>query len=152
MKFSLKFFIVLGLVAILASLFASTAFAGGIKTRGLVEVTKYAVLNNQPLTLQFKGYFGCDAVQVSGAVRGKEIYVTLQEIKFVGNGKACKDERPYGYTKQISFANLVPGAYTVYVNPDGNGKYQKKFKVVAPLLPTPTLVSTATAAPAPAKP
>jgi hypothetical protein len=34
MKFSKKFFIVLGLVAILASLFATTAFAGGIKTRG----------------------------------------------------------------------------------------------------------------------
>jgi hypothetical protein len=119
-------------------------------------VDKYAVLSNQPLTLQFKGHLACDKVEITSAVSGKDIYVTLKDIKFIGGGKPCKDDRPYGFTKQISFATLVPGVYTVYVNPDGNGKWQKKFKVVAPLLPTPTPASTSgaspTASPAPVKP
>jgi hypothetical protein len=147
MKFSKKFFIVLGLVALLASLFVTTAFAGGIKTKGFAVVDKYAVLSNQPLTLQFKGHLACDKVEVSSAVSGKDIYVTLKDVKFIGNGKPCKDSRPYGFTKQISFTSLVPGNYTVYVNSDGNGKWQKKFKIVAPLLPTPTPAGTAVASP-----
>jgi hypothetical protein len=138
MKFSKKFFIVLGLVAMLASLFVSTAFAGGIKTKGFAVVDKYAVLSNQPLTLQFKGHLACDKADISGSVSGKNLYVSLRDVKFIGGGKPCDDNRSKGFTKQISFTNLVPGNYTVYVNPDGNGKWQKKFKVVAPLLPTPT--------------
>ena len=138
MKFSKKFFIVLGLVAMLTSLWASTAFADSIKTKGFAEVDKYAVLSAQPLTLQFKGHLACDKALISGSVSGKSIYVNILDAKTIGGGKACVDNRPKSFTKQISFASLVPGTYTVYVNSDGNGKWQKKFKVVAPLLPTPT--------------
>ena len=149
MKFSKKFFIVLGLVALLASLFATTAFAGGIKTRGFAVVDKYAVLSNQPLTMQFKGHLACDKVDISGSVSGKNIYVSLQDVKFIGGGKPCDDKRTKGFTKQISFTNLVPGSYTVYVNSDGNGKPQKKFKIVAPLLPTPTPTGASGTSPTP---
>ena len=138
MKFSKKFLIVLGLVAMLTSLFASTAFAGGIKTRGFAVVDKYAVLSNQPLTLQFKGHLACDKVDISSLVRGKNIYISLQDVKYIGAGKPCDDKRTKSFTKQISFTNLVPGSYIVYVNPDSTGKSQKKFQIVAPLLPTPT--------------
>ena len=144
MKFSKKFFIVLGLVALLTSLWASTALAGGLKVKGFAEVTKYAVLNTRPITLQFKGHLACDQALISGSVSGKTINVTILDVKNIGSGKPCKDERTKSYTKEISFTGLVPGIYTVYVNPDGNGKWQKKFKVVAPVLPTPT--------PAPAQP
>ena len=149
MKFSKKLFIVLGLVALLTSLFASTAFAGGIKTRGFAVVDKYSVLSSQPLTLQFKGHLACDKALISGSVSGKNITVTILDTKTIGGGKPCVDNRPKAFTKQISFGNLVPGTYTVYVNPDGNGKWQKKFKIVAPLLPTPTPAGASGASPAP---
>jgi hypothetical protein len=146
MNFRQKLFVVLGLVALLTSLVASTAFAGGIKTKGFAVVDKYAVLSSQPLTLQFKGHLACDKAEISGTVSGKDIYVTLKDVKFIGNGKPCKDSRPYGFTKQISFTNLVPGVYTVYVNPEG-GNWQKKFRVTAPLLATATPAASPTTAP-----
>lgn len=147
MKFSKKLFIVFGLVALLTSLMASTAFAANVKTKGFAVVDKYAMLNTQPMTLQFKGHLACDQAMISGSVSGKSLYVTILDTKTIGNGKPCQDARTKSFTKQVAFPGLVPGVYTVYVNPDGNGKWQKKFTVVAPLWPTPTPTGTAGAAP-----
>jgi hypothetical protein len=147
MKFSKKLFIVFGLVALLTGLFASTAFAGGIKTKGFAVVDKYAVLSNQPLTIQFKGHLACDQAMISGSVSGKSLYVSILDTKNIGGGKPCDDSRSKSYTRQFTFSGLVPGVYTVYVNADGSGKWQKKFKVVAPLYPTPTPAKAAGTSP-----
>jgi len=149
MKFNKKFFLILALVALVAALLPTAAFAGGIKTKGFVQIDKYSVLSTQPLMLEFKGHLACQKVDISASVVGKNIYVDLKDAKIIGAGKPCDDVRSKGFTKQVSFGVLVPGTYTVYVNLDSSGKWQKKFKVVAPMLSTAT---PAAASPVPVKP
>jgi hypothetical protein len=148
MKFNKKFFLILALVALVAALLPTAAFASGIKTRGFVQVDKYSVLSTLPMTLQFKGHLACQKVDISSSVIGKSIYVDLRDAKIIGAGKPCTDTSGKSFTKQVSLGVLVPGNYTVYINANGNGKWQKKFKVVAPMLPTPM---PAVASPAPTK-
>ena len=138
-----KIFFITVLVALLAALLHSAAYADQIKVKDFAQVDKYAVLSARPLILEFKGHLGCDKAVVSGSVSGKAIYANIADTKIVGGGKACDDKRNRTYTKQITYGSLVPGTYTVYVNLNSNGKWQKKFQVVIPLAPTPT--------PAPAK-
>jgi hypothetical protein len=133
-----KVFFITVLVALLAALLPTAAFADQIKVKDFAQVDKYAVVSVNPMTLQFKGWIGCDKAVISGKVDGKNLYVTILDAKTVGGGKACNDKHNRAYSKQISFGTLVPGTYTVYINMNENGKWQKKFQVVAPLLPTPT--------------
>ena len=149
MKFSKKFFLILALVALVASLLPTAAFASGIKTKGFVQIDKYSVLSTQPLTLEFKGHLACQKVDISTSVVGKTIYVTLLDAKVIGGGVPCDDARSKTFTRRVSLGVLVPGNYTVYVNMDSNGRWQKKLKLVAPMLPTAT---PAAASPAPANP
>ena len=146
MKFNKKFFLILALVALVATLLPTAAFAAGLKTKGFVQVDKYSIVSTQPMTIQFKGHLACQKVDISSSVVGKNIYVTLLDAKIIGGGIPCDDARSKGFTKQVSLGVLVPGTYTVYINPDGNGRWQKKFMLVAPMLPAGTPV------PAPAKP
>jgi hypothetical protein len=133
-----KLFFLTVLVALVAALLPTAAFADQIKVKDFAQVDKFSVVSTNPMTLQFKGWIGCDKAIISGSVSGKNLYVSILDAKTVGGGKACDDKHSRPYTKQISFGTLVPGNYTVYVNVDGNGKPQKKFKLVAPMLPTPT--------------
>ena len=147
MKFNTKFFLILALVALIAGLLPTAAFASGIKTRGFAQIDKYSVLSAQPMTIEFKGHLACQKVDISTSVVGKTIYVTLMDAKVIGGGVPCDDAPSKGFTKQVSLGALVPGNYTVYVNMDGNGRWQKKLKLIAPMLPT-----TTPAASSPAKP
>ncbi|MCX6068662.1 MAG: hypothetical protein NT121_23430 [Chloroflexi bacterium] len=133
-----KMFYLTVLVALVAALLPGAAFADQIKVKEFAQVDKYALVSAQPMTLQFKGWIGCDKAVISGSVNGKNLYVNILDAKTVGGGKPCDDLRNRAFTKQISFGTLVPGNYTVYVNVDEYGKPQKKFKLVAPMLPTPT--------------
>jgi hypothetical protein len=133
-----KLFQVTILVALVAALLPTAAFAEQIKVKDFARVDKYAVVSVNPMTLQFHGWIGCDKAAISGTVSGKDIYVTILDTKTIGGRKACDDKRNRAFTKQVSLGTLVPGNYTVYINMDSNGKPQKKFKVVAPMLPTPT--------------
>jgi len=133
-----KLFYLTVLVALVAALLPTAAFADQIKIKDFAQVNKYAVLSTNPMTLQFKGWIGCDKAVISGKVDGKNLYVTILDAKTIGGAKACADQRNRAFTKRISFGTLVPGNYTVYVNVGPNGKPQKKFKLVAPMLPTPT--------------
>ena len=137
MKFNKKFFLILALIALVASMLPTAAFAAGIKTKGFAQVDKYSILSTQPLTLQFKGHLACDRVDIAGSVIGKNIYVSIKDVKMMGTGRPCDDSRSKSYLKELSLGTLVPGTYTVYINPDGN-KWDKKFKVLAPMLPTAT--------------
>jgi hypothetical protein len=149
MKFNKKFFLILALVALVAGLLPTAAFASGIKTRGFVQIDKYSVLSTQPMTLEFKGHLACQKVDISTSVVGKTIYVTLTDAKDVSSGIRCADIQNKGFGRQVSLGVLVPGNYTVYVNMDSNGRWQKKLKLVAPMLPTAT---PAASSPAPANP
>ena len=144
MKFSKKFFIVLGMVSLLAVLFTSVAFAGGTKIARFASVVKVTTINNQPATFRLLGSYACSKVQLSSSVSGKVISIYAYDLKAVGNGIPC-DTKISGYRKDVTVGTLVPGNYTVLINPDGQGNAQKKLKFVAPMLP-------ATATPAPAKP
>ena len=137
MKFGKKLFIVLGLVAILASLFVTTAFAGGptgdMGAGSPVKVDKYDIIIAPPLTiLQLQGKALCGSVvqQPSSLVSGKKIYITVQFLKF---GGLCAYPTSERWGKQVSFTNLTPGAtYTVYINPGNSAGGIKSFKFVAP--------------------
>jgi hypothetical protein len=144
MKFGQKFFSVLGLVAILASLFVSTALAGGTKIARFANVSKITVVNNQPATFRLLGDITCTKVQLNSSVSGKVISIYAYDLKALGNGQPCGPSK--GFRREITVGPLVPGQYTVLVNPDGTGQAQRKFTFFAPVLP-------ATATPvAPAKP
>lgn len=136
MKFSQKFFVVLGLVAILASLFASTALAGGTKIARFASVSKVTVVNNQPATFRLLGEITCTKVQLNSSISGKTISIYAYDLKEIGNGQPCGASK--GFRREITVGPLIPGTYTVLINPDGEGQAQKKLKFVAPLLPTPT--------------
>ena len=144
MKFSKKFFLVLGLVSLLAVLFTTVAFAGGTKIARFASVVKVTTINSQPATFRLLGSYACSKVQLSSSVSGKVISIYAYDLKEIGNGKPCGTTTA-GYRKDITVGTLVPGRYTVLINPDGTGRAQKKFTFIAPMMP-------ATATPAPAKP
>ncbi len=150
MKFGKKFFIVLGLVAILASLFATTALAADTRVAKYAGVTKIAATNNQPATFRLLGSFTCDKVQLNSSVSGKVISIYAYDVKIRYTGHGCDTSK--GYRKDIMVGTLVPGTYTVLVNPDGNGRAQKKFTFIAPMLPTATPTGANGTTPAPANP
>ena len=159
MKFGKKFFLILVLVAILTSLFASTAFAGGTKITRFASVSKVTVLANQPATFRLLGAITCTKVQLNSSVSGKTILIYAYDLKEIGNGRPCG--RSKSYRRDITVGTLVPGTYTVLINPDGKGNAQKKLTFVAPLLPataTPAVPSGASpagasgASPTPAQP
>jgi hypothetical protein len=141
MKFSKKLFVALCLVALLVATVASTASAAGTRVVRLATVKKVLVLDNQPATFRLIGSYTCDKLQINTAVSGKVITITVQDVKVRYTGKGCDTVK--SFRKDISVGTLVPGTYTVLINPDGSGKFQKKLKgFVAPLIP-------ATATPAP---
>ena len=144
MKLSKKFFIVLGLVAMLAAMFTTVAFASGYKIARFASVTKVTTLNNQPATFRLLGSYTCSKVELNSSVSGKVISIYAYDLKEIGNGKPC-GVTTAGYRKDITVGTLVPGRYTVLINPDGTGRAQKKFTFIAPMMP-------ATATPSPAKP
>ena len=133
MKFGKKFFIVLGLVAILASLFVTVASAQGFTNEfTALQVDKYSVESAPPLmTLEFVGNMPCSgSVIPSNSVVGKNIYINIG---------TPKDIQPWMYvpaqtfTESFSFTNLVPGAsYTVYINQDSKVKGLRTFTFVVP--------------------
>ena len=149
MKFSKKFFLILGLVALLTAAFATTAFAADMRVVRNASVVKVTVLNNQPATFRLLGSYTCDKVQINSFVSGKVINIYAYDIKNIYTGKGCGASK--GFRKDISVGNLVPGTYTVLINPDANGKSQKKLNgFIVPLMPaTPTVASGASTTPAP---
>ena len=136
MKFGKKFFLVLGLVAILASLFATTAFAAETRVAKYAGVTKIMAINNQPAAFRLLGSFTCDKVQLNSSVSGKVISIYAYDVKIRYTGRGCDTSK--SYRKDLTVGTLVPGTYTVLVNPDGTGKAQKTFTFIAPMLPTST--------------
>jgi hypothetical protein len=149
MKFGKKFFIVLGLVAILAAMFTTVALAGGYKISRFASVVKVTTLNSQPTTFRLLGSYVCTKVQLNSSVSGKVISIYAYDLKEIGNGKPC-GATTAGYRKDITVGTLVPGRYTVLINPDGTGRAQKKFTFIAPMMPA--TATPAAGAPAPANP
>ena len=136
MKFSKKFFLILGLVALLTAAFATTAFAADIRVVRNASVVKVTALDSQPATFRLLGSYTCDKVQINSFVSGKVINIYAYDIKNMYTGKGCGASK--GFRKDITVSNLVPGTYTVLINPDGNGKSQKVIKgFIVPLIPTP---------------
>ncbi len=133
MQFSKKLFIVLGLVALLASLFVTTAFAAETRIVRLADVTKIRLLDDQPATFRMLGSYTCDKVQINSSVIGKTISIYAYDVKVRYTGHGCDTSK--SYRKEFSIGTLVPGTYTVLVNPDSKGKPQKKFTFIAPMLP-----------------
>ena len=141
MKFSKKFFLILGLVALLTAAFATTAFAADIRVVRNASVVKVTVLDNQPATFRLLGSYTCDKVQINSFASGKVINLYAYDIKNMYTGKGCGASK--GFRKDISVGNLVPGTYTVLINPDSNGKSQKVIKgFIVPLIPTPVPSAT----------
>lgn len=134
MKVSKKFFVILGLVALLAATLFTTAFAADTRVVKFATVVKVKVLDDQPATFRLLGSYTCDKVQVNSSVSGKVITIYAYDVKNKQTGKGC--DTSTGFSKNISVGTLVPGTYTVLVNPDVNGKPQKKLKgFIAPLIP-----------------
>ncbi len=143
MKFSKKFFLILGLVALLTAAFATTAFAAGGKEvyQQHATVTKVKVVTTGPgaATIRVMGTYTCDKIRTNTSVSGKTIYIEVWDVKNKGND--CNKNQ--NYTRDLSFKSLVPGKYTVLVNvhPD-TGQAQRKLKdlviPVYPSTPTPT--------------
>jgi hypothetical protein len=142
MKFSKKFLLVLSLVALLATLFATTAFAASAKEvyQQHATITKVKVLDDQPATFRVMGSYACDKVRIQTQVSGKTIYINVWDVKNKGND--CSNH--HRFDKTVTVAPLVPGTYTVLFNVDPEtGKAQRKIKgLIAPLIPaTPTPAS-----------
>jgi hypothetical protein len=136
MKFSKKFFIVLGLVAILASLFASTALAADTRMVRYANVNKIRVMDDQPATFRLLGNYTCDKVQFNTSVSGKVITIYAYDAKVRYTGHGCDTTK--SFLREITVGPLVPGVYTILVNPNENGKGQKILKgFIAPMIPTP---------------
>ncbi len=147
MKFSKKFLLVFTLVALLTTLFASSAFAAGGKEvyQQHASVTKAKVMSTGPgaATIRVMGSYTCDKIRTNTSVSGKTIYIEVWDVK--NKGKDCNNNQTY--TRDLSFKSLVPGKYTVLVNlHPKTGQAQRKLKdLVIPVYPaTPT-----PAAPAP---
>lgn len=137
MKSRSKFVLIMVLVALLTAAFATTAFAGTRVVRPAV-IEKVKLISNQPVTVRLLGYYTCDKAQTSYSVNGKTISIYISDIKVKHTGNGC--DQKIGFRKDVAISEpMVPGTYTILINPDGNGKAQKKIKdVVVPLLPTAT--------------
>jgi hypothetical protein len=134
MKISKKFFIVLGLVALLAGSLFTTAFADSTRVVKFATVNKVQVLDDQPATFSLLGSYTCDKISVNAYVAGKTIYLNVYDVKNRYTGKGCENDRSFKRT--VNLGNLVPGTYTVLVNADGIGQPGKRIKnFIAPLLP-----------------
>ena len=133
MKFGKKFFIVLGLVAILASLFVTVASAQGFTNEfTALQVDKYSVESAPPLmTLEFVGSMPCSGIVLpSNSVVGKNIYINIQTPKNIQPWMCVPAQT---FTETFSFTNLVPGgSYTVYINQDSKVKGLRTFTFVVP--------------------
>lgn len=138
MKFSKKILFVVSLGLLLAGLAASTAFAGGTRVVRLAQVSDLKVLDDQPATFRLVGSYTCDKVQVNASVSGKVVTLYVYDVRNLGTPTGC--DNTSRFSKTISAGVLVPGVYTVLVNPDAYGRPQKKLRsLVAPLIPpTPT--------------
>jgi len=151
MKFGKKFFLVLGLVAILISLFATTAFAANTRVVRFATITKIKLVDDQPASFLLLGNITCDKVQLNSFVSGKTITIYAYDVKIKYTGVGCGPIK--NFKRTIKVGTLVPGNYTVLINPDAQGNAQKKLKFVAPILPaTPTPVGASGASPAPVQP
>jgi hypothetical protein len=136
MKFSKKFFLVLGLVTLIASLFASSAFAGNTRVVRYANVNQIKVLDNQPATFRLLGNYTCDRVQFNTSVSGKVVTIYAYEVKVKYTGQGC--DRSTSFRRDVTVGTLVPGIYTIVVNPNESGKGQKIIKgFIAPVIPTP---------------
>jgi hypothetical protein len=146
MKSNKKLFSILSLLALLLALFTSQAFAAS-PTRVVrpARVNDVKVRSAQPATFRLRGSYTCDKVRVETAVSGKTITIRVQDVKVRYSGVACDSTHPKAFSRDVVVSPLVPGVYTVIVNPDTNGKGQKVIKgFIAPLY--------ATATPAPSLP
>lgn len=140
MKFSKKFFIVFGLVAILASMFASTALAADTRAVRYANVSKIRVMDDQPATFRLLGNYTCDKVQFNTSVSGKTITIYAYDAKVSYTGHGCDTTK--SFMREILVGPLVPGVYTILVNPNENGKGQKILKgFIAPMIPSATPAS-----------
>jgi len=136
MKISKKLFVVLSLVAILAGMFATTAFAANTRVVRYADVNTFKVLDNQPATFRLLGSYTCDSVQVNAVVSGKIISVYAYDVKTRYTGRGCG--KATKFRKDINVGALVPGVYTIIINPSATGRGQKVFKgFIAPMFPTP---------------
>lgn len=143
MKFSKKFLLILSLVAILATLFTTSAFAASTRVVRPATVLSLKVLDDQPATFRLLGDYTCDSVEIKASVSGKTITITADDVKVKYNGKSCGNAK--SFRRDLNLGTLVPGVYTIVVNPISGGKPQKTIKgFIAPLIP-----STPTPAPAP---
>jgi hypothetical protein len=141
-----KLFFVTVLFALLATaiLPGSAASADAVKVKGFAYVSKITVLSVSPnVSFKFLGDITCDKMLTRYAVRGKAIAVFAYDVKNIGGGAACdKSKSRRGYVTIPG--PLVPGVYTVYINPNDAGtKWQKKLTIVVPV------IATATPAPKP---
>ncbi len=137
MKFNKKLFSVLTLAALFLALFTTSAFAFSTRVVRLAQVTDLKVLDDQPATFRLRGTYTCDFVEFKADVSGKTITLTALDTKVKYTGTGC--DTPRLFRRDINVGTLVPGVYTVVVNPDANGKGQKVIKgFIAPLIATVT--------------
>jgi len=141
MKFSKKFLVMLGLVALLTASLVTSAFASDTRLMGFARVDKVKMLDDQPASFSLLGSYTCDRVQVSSSVEGKTISIYARDVKVKHSGTKCDSSK--SFKRSVNLGTLVPGKYTVLINPDGSGKAQKKFSFIAPMLPTPAPTSPA---------
>ncbi len=135
-----KLFFLTALVALLAAavLPASSAFALVPHNVHYALVKQASAVGNQPATIfRLRGTYMCDKVQLASAISGKVITIYVYDINLTPNGKRCSQAQ--GFNRVISVGRLVPGRYTVIVNPTNPGLQQKKFTYITPLFFEPTL-------------
>ena len=134
-----KLFFVTVLFALLATaiLPGSTAYADAVKVKGFASISKVTVLDvsSTGVTVKLLGAITCDKMVTSYAVNGKAIAIFAYDVKNVGGGVACNEKNSKNRNAFVTIPGpLVPGVYTVYVNPDDTGrKWQKKFQIVVPV-------------------
>jgi hypothetical protein len=135
-KINKKFFLTLGMVVLLATLLVTSACAGDTRIVRFASVTDVKVLGDQPATFRLAGSYTCNQVKVESFVSGKTIYINAYDVKIKYTGQGCDNLTKF--RKNVNVGRLVPGVYTIVVNPDANGKGQKVIKgFIAPLIPAP---------------
>lgn len=134
-----KLFFLTALVALLAaaSLPASSAFALVPHNVRYALVNQASVVGNQPASFRLRGTFMCDKVQLTSAISGKVITIYAYDVNLTPNGKRCS--KAQAFNRVIAVGRLVPGKYTVIVNPTNPGLQQKKFTFIEPIFFEPTL-------------
>ena len=135
MKFKQKIWLVVMLVAMLATLFTTSALATSTRAVRPAVVTTLKVLADQPAVFRLQGQYTCDFVAVQANVTGKTITITATDTKIKYTGRGC--DKLKSFHREVNLGVLVPGVYTIKVNPNLNGKGQKTLKgFIAPLVPT----------------